>query len=469
MFYMLASFHLAMHCKLELPMPAGTSSRHVFHRSPKMDMRVAARGEGPYIIDKAGNRYLDASGGAAVSCLGHSHPKVIAAVKAQIDQLPFVHTSFFTSEPIEELASMLIEDAPGDLERVYFTSGGSEAIETALKLSRQYFVEKGEPERTRIISRRQSYHGNTLGALSAGGNLQRRKLYEPLLLPVEHIAPCYEYRDRGSGETEEAYGLRIADELEAAIEAAGPETVMCFVAETVSGATLGCAPPVAGYFKRIREICDRYGVLLILDEIMCGMGRTGSLYACEQEAIAPDIVVVAKGLGAGYQPIGAVLASGQIFDTIVGGSGSFQHGHTYSGHLGACAAALAVQMVIREERLLDSVRLRGIGLRNALEERFGNHRHVGNIRGRGLFLALEFVKDRATKQPFPPEARLAARLKSIALDKGLMCYPMVGAIDGIRGDHVVLAPPYNIDGGHIAEIIDKLGRAVDEAICTIPH
>lgn len=442
---------------------------HAFHRYPNVEMPIAASGEGPYITDTTGKRYLDASGGAAVSCLGHSHPAVISAIKAQLDRLPFAHTSFFSAGVIEELADTLASSAPGDLDRVYFVSGGSEAIEASLKLARQYYLEKGEPKRSRIISRRQSYHGNTIGALSAGGNLWRRKPYEPLLIPVTNIAPCFEYRDRRVEETEESYGLRVANELEAAIVEAGPETVMCFIAETVSGATLGCATAVPGYFKRIREICDRHGVLLILDEVMCGMGRTGTLYACEQEGIAPDIVAIAKGLGAGYQPIGAVLASKRIFETIVGGSGFFQHGHTYMGHLAACAGALAVQKVIREENLLENVRRRGEELRDALEERFGNHRHVGNIRGRGLFLALELVKDRATKEPFQPGVRIAARLKAKALEEGLICYPMAGLIDGLAGDLVMLAPPFNIDRAHVQEAVDKLGKSVDSVLSSCPE
>jgi adenosylmethionine-8-amino-7-oxononanoate aminotransferase len=449
-------------------MPDGASSAHVLHRSPKAALPVAVRGDGPYIIDSLGRQYIDASGGAAVSCLGHSHPKVIAAIEHQLRRIPYVHTSFFTAEPLEELASLLIADAPGDLDRVYFTSGGSESMEAALKLARQYFVERGEPQRTRIISRRQSYHGNTLGALAVGSNLVRRSLYEPLLNPVTHVSPCYAYRDRRDDESEDAYGLRVANELKIAIEQAGPETVMCFVAETVSGATLGCVPPVPGYFRRIREICDRYGVLLILDEVMCGMGRTGTLYACEQEGIAPDILTIAKGLGAGYQPIGAALASRRIYETIVGGSGAFQHGHTYMGHVAACAGALAVQKAIRDEGLLEAVRVRGTELRQALEERFGNHRHVGNIRGRGLFLALEFVEDRASKKPFAAEARTAQRLKAIALEKGLMCYPMSGLVDGVRGDHAMVAPPFTIERAHVDEIVSKLGDAVDETIRTAP-
>lgn len=448
---------------------AETASRHVFHRYPRATLPRAVAGDGPYVIGEDGKRYLDASGGAAVSCLGHSHPKVVAEIKAQLDRLPFVHTSFFTAEPIEQLADLLCGSAPGPLTRAYFTAGGSESVEAALKLARQYFVEKGEPTRRRIIARRQSYHGNTLGALSAGGNVWRRKLYEPLLIEAHHISPCYAYRDQRDGESEEAYGQRVANELEAKIIELGPETVMCFVAETVSGATLGCVPAVSGYFKRVREICDRYGVLLILDEVMCGMGRTGTLFACEQEGIAPDIVTIAKGLGAGYQPIGAVLASEEIFATVVDGSGFFQHGHTYTGHLAACAGALAVQRVIRDEDLLANVRRRSVELFDALEERFGNHHHVGNIRGRGLFVGIELVADRASKAPFAPDAKIAGRLKAIALEHGLMCYPMSGVIDGVRGDQVMLAPPYIIESGHIAELVDKLATAVDETIRTAPR
>jgi adenosylmethionine-8-amino-7-oxononanoate aminotransferase len=436
----------------------------VFHRAPKTKLRTAVKGDGPYILDDAGNRYIDASGGAAVSCLGHSHPAPIRAIQEQATTLAFAHTGFFTSNALENLASFLTSEAPGNLTRAYFTSGGSESVETALKLARQYCVETGQAQRSRIIARRQSYHGNTLGALSAGGNLWRRAAYEPLLIGVTHVAPCYPYRDRRADETEADYGLRIADELEAEILRLGPETVMCFIAETVAGATLGCVPPVPGYLKRIREICDKYGVLLILDEVMCGMGRTGTLFAYEQEGIAPDLVTIAKGLGAGYQPVGAVLASERIYEAIVEGSGFFQHGHTYTGHVTACAAALAVQEAIRDENLLDNVKRAGGWLAEGLKLTFGAHPHVGDIRGRGLFWALEFVADRATKAPFDPDAKIAARLKAAALDHGLICYPMGGIIDGRQGDHVMLAPPFIVDDGHIAEIIGKLEATIKEVL-----
>ncbi|MEQ9811441.1 MAG: aspartate aminotransferase family protein [Azospirillaceae bacterium] len=441
---------------------------HVFHRNSRAIPPAALSGDGVYLTDSAGRRYLDASGGAAVSCLGHSHPAVIEAIKRQLDLLPFAHTGFFTNEPMERLADTLVAQADalpgGDLDRVYFVSGGSEATEAAIKLARQYFLEIGEPGRHRVIARRQSYHGNTLGALAVGGNEWRRRQFQPLLVDVTHIAPCYAYRDRRPDEDDEAYGQRVADELAAAIERLGPETVMAFVAEPVVGATAGAVPAVAGYLKRIREICDRYGVLLVLDEVMCGMGRTGTLFACEQDGVSPDILTIAKGLGAGYQPIGAMLVSDRIYRAIRDGSGFFQHGHTYMGHAAACAGALAVLESIAREGLLARVQEMGAALRGALEARFGNHHHVGDIRGRGLFLGLELVEDRSTKTPFDPDHRLHARIKAEAMDRGLMCYPMGGTIDGRRGDHVLLAPPFIIDDTHVAEITEKLGDAVDAAI-----
>ncbi len=441
----------------------GTASR-VFHRRPTAILPVAQRGEGVHIVDSEGRRYLDASGGAAVSCLGHSHPAVIQAIKAQVERIAFAHTAFFTTEAMEELADLLVESAPAGLGRAYFVSGGSEAMEAALKLARQYFVEIGEPGRRHFIARRQSYHGNTLGALAVGGNAWRRAQFEPLLIETHHIAPCYAYRDRRPEESEEDYGRRVADELEEKIVALGPETVIGFVAEPVVGATAGAVPPVPGYFRRIREICDRYGVLLILDEVMCGMGRTGTLYACEQDGVSPDILFLAKGLGAGYQPIGAMLIADRIAEAVVAGSGFFQHGHTYMGHATACAAALAVQRTIRDEGLLENVRRQGAALRDALDERFGNHAHVGDIRGRGLFLGLELVADRASKAPFDPDLKLNARIKAEAMARGLICYPMGGTIDGRRGDHVLLAPPFIVTEADVAAIVERLGAAVDAAI-----
>ena len=440
--------------------------QHVFYRHTRSEPPVAVRGDGVYIVDAGGKRYLDASGGAAVSSLGHNHPRVIEAIKAQLDSLAFAHTGFFTSEPAETLADELIAGAPDGLERVYFVSGGSEAVEAALKIARQYFLERGEPGRRRFVARRQSYHGNTLGALAVGGNMWRREPFDPLLCESHHIAPCYPYRDRRNHESEEEYGLRVADELEEKLLELGPESVIGFICEPVVGATLGAVPAVPGYLSRIREICDTYGVLLIFDEVMCGMGRTGTLYACEHDGVAPDLLVAAKGLGAGYQPIGAMLVSERIYSAIEQGSGFFQHGHTYMGHPTACAAGVAVQQVIRDEGLLARVRDQGERLALALTERFGNHAHVGDIRGRGLFQGLEIVADRTTKEPFEPDARVHARIKQLALENGLICYPMGGTIDGVRGDHVLLAPPFIIEDAHTEELVDKLGRSVDAAVAT---
>ena len=432
--------------------------RHLRHRYP-----VAVGGQGVYLIDSEGRRYLDASGGAAVSCLGHQHPEVLAAMRAQLERLEYAHTSFFTTEVAEQLADELAAHAPGNLAHVYFVSGGSEAIEAALKMARQYFVERGEPQRRHFIARRQSYHGNTLGALAIGGNAWRREPFAPILLEGHHIAPCYEYRGRRADEDAQAYGARAADELEAKILELGAGSVIAFVAETVVGATLGAVPAAPGYFRRIREICDRHGVLLILDEVMCGMGRTGTLHACEQERIAPDLLAVAKGLGGGYAPIGALLVSERVYDAFYRGSGAFQHGHTYIGHPLACAAALAVQRVIRRDHLLDNVRSRGEQLARALRERFGGHRHVGDIRGRGLFYGLELVAERESKQPFEPSRRMHARVKSEAFARGLAVYPMGGTIDGRSGDHVLLAPPFICDAATIDEIVGRLGEAIDAA------
>tara|TARA_E500000318_G_scaffold45484_3_gene43009 strand:- start:155 stop:1483 length:1329 start_codon:yes stop_codon:yes gene_type:complete len=437
---------------------------HVFHRSAVATYPVATSGEGVYIKDTTGKSYLDASGGAAVSCLGHSDKRVIDAIKAQLDEIPFAHSGFFSNEPMERLADHLIARAPGDLDRVYFVSGGSEAVEAALKMARQYFMEIGQPERHKIIARKQSYHGNTLGALAVGGNEWRREQFRPLLIDITHVSPCYAYRGRQDDESEETYGQRVADELEAAIQEHGPETVAAFVCEPVVGATLGAVPPVPGYLKRIREICDRHGILLIFDEVMCGMGRTGYLFACEEDGVAPDLLTIAKGLGAGYQPIGATLVSKKIFEAIRDGSGFFQHGHTYMGHPAACAGALAVQHVIEDDGLLDKVRVMGEKLKTALEERFGNHPHVGDIRGRGLFIGIELVEDRASKQSFDPDLKLHAKVKANAMANGLMCYPMGGTIDGRVGDHVLLAPPFIIDDSHVAEIVEKLGAAVESAL-----
>jgi len=437
---------------------------HIFPRNMKSLPPKAVNAHGCYIYDSAGKTYLDGSGGAAVSCLGHGDPDVIEAVKKQAEALSFAHTGFFTSEPAEDLADLLIQHAPKGLDRVYLVSGGSEAAEAAIKLARQYHIEHGQPERRHLIARKQSYHGNTLGALAAGGNEWRRAQFSPLLIDVSHISPCYEYMLRGTDETSYDYGQRMAQELEDEIQRLGPETVMAFMAEPIVGATLGAVPAVAGYYQRIRDICDQYGVLLILDEVMCGMGRTGHLFACEADGITPDILCIAKGLGAGYQPIGAMLCSAQIYDCIEQGSGLFQHGHTYLGHPVAAAAAHAVVTKLTEQGLVARAAEQGNTLSNALSARFGQHPHIGDIRGRGLFQGMEFVEDRDSKTPFDPTRKFAARFKANAFENGLICYPMSGTRDGREGDHVLLAPPFIISDDQIGELVDKLEITLNSII-----
>ena len=438
-----------------------SNTTHVLHRHLRSTPPVAVAVQGMHIVDADGRRYLDASGGAAVSSLGHGHPDVLAAMHQQIDKLAYAHTSFFTTEVAEQLADELIRNAPEGMSHAYLVSGGSEAVESALKMARQYFVELGQPQRTHFIARRQSYHGNTLGALAVGGNAWRRAPFAPILVPATHVAPCYPYREQRADETPEAYGLRLAAELDAAIVAKGADRVIAFVAETVGGATAGVLTPVPGYFKAVREVCDRHGVLLILDEVMCGMGRTGTLYASEQEGVVPDLVTIAKGLGGGYQPVGAVLAQCRVVEAMSKGSGFFQHGHTYLGHPVACAAALAVQQVIQRDGLLHKVVEDGVAFGAMLREALGAHPHVGDIRGRGFFWGLELVADRASKQAFEPALKVNAVLKKEAMAQGLLCYPFGGTVDGVQGDHVLLAPPFIASRDELREITQRLASSID--------
>ncbi|HXI07894.1 MAG: aspartate aminotransferase family protein [Bradyrhizobium sp.] len=440
----------------------------VMHRNFRAPPPTAASGEGVWLVTESGRRVLDASGGAAVSCLGHQHPRVIEAMKRQAEKLAYAHTGFFSSAPAEELAERLVGHEPGGLAYVYYVSGGSEAVEASIKIARQYFIECGQPQRSHFIARRQSYHGNTLGALSAGGNAWRREPYAPLLSNAfSHVTPAFAYHEKRDDESEADFTARLAAELEAEFQRLGPATVAAFIAEPVVGATAGCATAPEGYFRAVREICNRHGALVIFDEVMCGMGRTGTLHAWEQEGVSPDIQAIAKGLGGGYQPIGAMLANARIVETIRDGSGAFQHGHTYLGHPMACAAALEVQKIMEEENLLDQVKERGALLERRLTERFGNHRHVGDVRGRGLFWTVELVADRATKASFDPALKLNARVKSEAFARGLACYPMGGTVDGHIGDHVLLAPPFIVSEGDVDMIVERLGAAVDAALASV--
>jgi adenosylmethionine-8-amino-7-oxononanoate aminotransferase len=451
---------------------ASTSARRsrLLHRNLREDPPFAVGGHGVWLVDADGREVLDGSGGAAVSCLGHQHPRVLEALMSQAKTLAYAHTSFFTTEIAEALADDLVGREPGGLAYACLVCGGSEAVETALKLARQYFLEIGEPQRRRIVARRQSYHGNSLGALAAGGHDGRRQPFAPLLADAfSHVTPAYAYREQRSDESEADFVRRLADELEAEFQRLDPDTVAAFIAEPVVGGTSGCVPAPEGYFPAIRAVCDRHGALLILDEVMCGMGRTGALHAWEQEGVTPDIQTIAKGLGGGYAPIGATLVSGRIARAMREGSGILRHGHTYMAHPLGCAAALAVQRVIREENLLERVRSLGALLEKRLVERFGNHHHVGDLRGRGLFYAIEIVADRASKAPFEPELKMHARIKRAALVRGLACYPGGGTVDGLRGDHVLLAPPYICTPRDIEMIVERLGEAVDAAVKDVAH
>ncbi len=442
---------------------------HVLHRAGGAPP-VAVGGDGIRLRLADGRTIIDASGGAAVACLGHGNRRVADAIGRQAGAMAYAHTGTFSSEPAEQLADLLLDGAPGGLTHAYFCSSGSEGTEAALKLARQYFTEIGQPQRTRFIARRQSYHGNTLGALAAGGNRMRRARYEPMLSPAfSHVSPCFAYRFRREQESEGQYVTRLADELEAEFQRLGPDTVIAFIAEPVVGATTGCVAALPGYFERIRAICERHGALLILDEVMCGMGRTGTTHAWEQEGIAPDIEVIAKGLGGGYQPIGGILIAGRVVAALRAGSGAFMHGHTYQAHPVACAGALEVQRIIAEQDLVANVRAMGARLEQALTERLGNHRHVGDIRGRGLFWAVEFVADRMSRAAFDPALKLNERVKQAALAEGVAIYPMGGTIDGRAGDHVIVAPPYIATASEIEEIVERLGRGIDAALAGLPQ
>jgi len=441
-----------------------TNMTKILHRTIGTNLRKAVTAEGIYITDSEGRTYIDGSGGAAVSCLGHNHPEVLEAMKVQMGRVSYAHTSFFTTDVAEELAEQLVELAPAGLDYVYLVSGGSEAVEAALKMARQYYVEIGQPQRRHIIARRQSYHGNTIGALATGGNAWRREQFKPILPETHHVSPCYAYRDIQPGETPEVYAERLANEINSKIEELGPDKVMAFVAEPVVGATLGAVGPVADYFKRVRQICDKHGILLILDEVMCGMGRTGTIFAVEQEGIVPDLVTIAKGLGGGFQPIGAVLLSEKIYRAFAEGSGLFQHGHTYIGHSIAAAAARKVIEILRRPEMMHNVMKMGDRLHAGLDATLGQSPYVGDIRGRGLFRSVEIVADKDTKRPFDPARKIHAKIKKEAMQRGLMCYPMGGTVDGKFGDHVLLAPPYIAQPEEIDVIVERIAASITASV-----
>jgi adenosylmethionine-8-amino-7-oxononanoate aminotransferase len=450
-----------------LPLRRGTLAEvsRVLHRAVFDQPDVAIRGEGLILTMADGREIMDASGGAAVACLGHGNRRVAEAIGIQALTLAYAHTGFFSTEPAEALAEFLLRDEPGGLSHAFFVSSGSEAMESALKLARQYFIESGEPQRTHFIARHQSYHGNTLGALTTGGNAARRAPYEPLFASVfSHVSPCFAFHYQGAAESDAQYVARLAQELDEEFQRLGPDTVVAFCAEPVVGATAGCVTAVPGYFRAIRDVCNRYGALLILDEVMCGMGRTGTTHAWEQEGVTPDIQAIGKGLGGGYQAIAGILVSRRVIEALASGSGAFVHGHTYQAHPVACAAALEVQRVIRDEGLLRNVGAMGSLLERLLRERLGSHQNVGDIRGRGLFFAVEFLADRDTKTPFDPAWQFHTRIRDHALNVGLAIYPSAGTIDGKRGDHLIVAPPYNSRAQDIETIVDRLETAIEAAL-----
>lgn len=434
----------------------------VLSRDLDHDYPTAVRSLGMEVFDETGKAYLDMCGGAAVSALGHQDPEIISILQSQIGQMAYAHTGHFTNRPQETLASALVTRFGDPQSRVYFTSGGSEANETALKLAWQYWRLRDQPAKTKIISRQFSYHGNTVGALSASGSTMRRGPVSDILLDWPRIDPCYAYRYQRDDESAEAYGARAAAALEQAIEREGADTIAAFIVEPVSGASLGAVPPVEGYLKRLRAICDHYNILMIADEVMCGTGRTGSFFAFEQDEFRPDVVTLAKGIGGGYQPLAATIASGRIVHAFEDQGRSFAHGHTYIGHASACAAGSGVLDVIEKRQLLGAVRRMGDILHKALEVSFGAHRHVGDLRGRGLLRAIEFVEDRDTKRPFAKGAQLARRLRDVAMSRGLICYPSGGDTAAGHGCHILLAPPFIVEKHHIDQMIGKLDSVLRE-------
>lgn len=441
------------------------NASYIMHRDLNANLPIAVKGDGIYIIDQNGKKYLDGSSGAAVSCLGHSNESVKEAIKKQIDTLAYAHSSFLTSEPTEELAEMIIRKAPRNMEKVYFLSGGSEAVETALKLVRQYHLENNEPQRKNIIARKQSYHGNTLTTLSVGGNVKRKEPFLPYFSShIHHIDPVYAYRLKNTNESLEEYGIRAANLLEEKILQLEKDSVSAFIFEPLVGSTLGAVEAPMSYYKRVKEICDKYGVLLVFDEIMCGYGRTGYMFCSEYTNIQADIITIAKGIAAGYQPLAATLISKKIYSAIKNGSGEFSHGHTYIGHATACAAGVAVLKAFKERDLLKNVQKMGALLKEVLHERFDSHKYIGDIRGKGLFIGLELVKNKESKECFSSNLKLHAQIKLSAKELGLLCYPMGGTNFGKEGDHILLAPPFIINEKEIYELVDLLELSINKAL-----
>ncbi|KAK1965520.1 aminotransferase class-III [Colletotrichum sublineola] len=436
---------------------------HLMHRSLVQHPSMVESASGVYLHLANGQKVIDACGGAAVALLGHGNEEVIQAIADQARKVSYVHTQAYTTQPAEDLANLLLSGKPHGLEKAFFVSSGSEAVESALKLARQYHYEKGQPQRLHFISRRQCYHGNTIATMSVSTVAARKVPYQGFGYPhVSYVSPAYAYQYRRRDETEAEFTARLLAEIEAEFQRVGPGNVIAFVAETVVGATAGCVAAPAGYLAGVRRICDEHGALLILDEIMCGTGRTGTFFAFEQEGVVPDIVTVAKGLGGGYSPIAGVLMHEKVVTALRQGSNAFSHGHTYQAHPIACAAALAVQKIVRRDHLVARCAQLGKRLEAMLRSELSGCRSVGDIRGRGLFWGVEFVKDRETKETFDPKTRFGLRVQERAFEKGVALYPGAGTVDGSRGDHVLLAPPFTTTDKQLKVVCRVFREAVEE-------
>ncbi|KIM99323.1 hypothetical protein OIDMADRAFT_126687 [Oidiodendron maius Zn] len=440
-------------------------SSSVLYRQLRQPNPSIVSSKGCFLFADDGRQIIDASSGAAVSCIGHNDERLHYAILEQLKKVEYCYPYYFTTPVAEELSQVLTDSTGGKMSKVFIVSSGTEAVEAAIKMAMQYFTELPQPQRqrTRFIARKQSYHGNTLGSLSTGFHPPRRELYEAMLSKnVSHVSACYAYRGKTETDSDETYVGRLAQELEDEFQRVGPETVCAFVAETVCGTTLGSAPPVEGYFKAMKEVCERHGALLILDEVLSGMGRTGTLHAWQQEGIVPDLQTVAKGLGAGYASIGALLVHNDVVRVLAQGTGAFIHSQTYQSHPLACAAALEVQKILKEDDLLSNVRKQGALLGKLLVERLGNHPNVGDIRGRGLLWGIEFVKNKATKEPFPSSNKVSPKIHSLGLstDHGICFLAAHATMDDKTGDYIALAPPYIVSEQEVHLMVDRTEKVL---------
>ncbi|NTE68266.1 aminotransferase class III-fold pyridoxal phosphate-dependent enzyme [Agrobacterium tumefaciens] len=425
-----------------------------------------AWGTGGHVTDTSGKTYIDGSGGVAIYSLGYSDVEVVDAIHDQMKRVMHGYRYTFTSDPMEELTALIGNACGADLDSMVFVSGGSEAVESSLKLALQYHAARGERSRNKFISRRRSWHGNSLGALAVSGFAERRAPYEQALPPVTFLSPVNSYRPP-SGVSPEMVAEVCALELSSEIERLGPENVAAFIFEPVVGAAGGVVPAPPGYAARIREICDRYGVLMIADEVMCGSGRCGTFRALEHDQVVPDIMPISKSLGGGYIPLGAAVYGHKVRDAITTAYGGPMTGHTFTGHTAACAAGVAVQKIIKRDSLLEHIRSSSPRFFQLVRDALGGLEAVGDIRGRGYFLGVELVADRETKKPFPSEKKLFFKVRERAFENGLICYPSGGNVDGVSGDTIILAPRYNSPDSELEEIADKLGKSVRQAVSDV--